>query len=214
MFGNRCLSGKSIPIAEYSFFATQPPVRARPLRPSVSESRIKRIRGLRGLPPTALPQAPSPSKRREVRGEICPPPYRHSPIPPAPVIRFAHCRLRLCLRGKGERMAFLKGCIPGCFDGFARMDNAMNPKKTARHSPRKTAHSSPFLAGPIPPAPVIRFAHCRLRLCLRGKGERMAFLKVCIPSCFDGFARMDNAMNPKKPIAIPLAKPLTVPPSS
>ena len=32
----------------------------------------------------------------------------------------------------------------------------------------------------------------------------MAFLKVCIPSCFDGFARMDNAMNPKKPIAIPL----------
>ena len=49
---------------------------------------------------------------------------------------------------------------------------------------------------------------------LRGKGERMAFLKVCIHGCFDGFGRMDHAMNPKKPLAIPLAKPLTVPPSS
>ena len=68
-----------------------------PRRPTVSESRIKRIRGLRGLPHTALPQDLSPR-----------PPF---------------------LRGKGERMAFLKGCIPSCFDGFARMDNAMNPKK-------------------------------------------------------------------------------------
>ena len=31
------------------------------------ESRIKRIRGLRGLPHTAPPQALSPSKRQEVR---------------------------------------------------------------------------------------------------------------------------------------------------
>ena len=59
---------------------------------------------------------------------------------------------------------------------------------------------------PIPPAPVIRFAHCRLRLCLQGKGERMAFLKVCIHGYSDSFGRMDNAMNPKKPIAIPLSR--------
>ena len=39
------------------------------------------------------------------------------------------------------------------------------------------------------------------------------FLTVCISGCFDGFARMDHAMNPQKPLAIPLAKPLTVPPS-
>ena len=51
------------------------------------------------------------------------------------------------LRGKGERMAFLKVCIHGCFDGFGRMDNAMNPKKPIAYSPRTTAHSSPFLAG-------------------------------------------------------------------
>ena len=41
----------------------------------------------------------------------------------------------------------------------------------------------------------------------------MAFLKVCIPSCFDGFERMDHAMNPKKLLAIPLGKPLAIPPS-
>ena len=56
---------------------------------------------------------------------------------------------------------------------------------------------------PIPPAPVIRFAHCRLRLCLQGKGERVVFLKVCIHACSDGFERMDRVMNPKKPLAVP-----------
>ncbi len=49
---------------------------------------------------------------------------------------------------------------------------------------------------------------------LRGKGERMAFLKVCIPGCFDGFARMDHAMKIQTPLAQSLGKPLTVPPSS
>ena len=29
----------------------------------------------------------------------------------------------------------------------------------------------------------------------------MAFLEVCIPSCFDGFERMDHAMKPQKPLA-------------
>ena len=38
------------------------------------------------------------------------------------------------------------------------------------------------------------------------------FLTVCIPGYSDGFGRIDHAMNPKKPLAIPLAKPLTVPP--
>ena len=42
----------------------------------------------------------------------------------------------------------------------------------------------------------------------------MAFLKGCIPGYSDGFARMDHAMEPQKPIAQSLAKPLTVPPSS
>ena len=46
------------------------------------------------------------------------------------------------------------------------------------------------------------------------KGERMAFLKVCIPSCFDGFGRMDHAIETQTPSYNPLAKPLTVPPSS
>ncbi len=81
--------------------------------PSVSESRIKRITRIARI-----------THHRLTAG----------PIPPAPVIRFAHCRLRLCLRGKGERMAFLKVCIQGCFDGFGRLDHAMKKR-------------------PIPPAP-------------------------------------------------------------
>ena len=40
----------------------------------------------------------------------------------------------------------------------------------------------------------------------------MVFLKVCIQACFDDFERMDHAMNPKKPIAIPLGRPLAIPP--
>ena len=52
------------------------------------------------------------------------------------------------------------------------------------------------------------------------KGGAQGFLKVCIPGCSDGFARMDNAMKIQppiaqslgRPLAIPLAKPLTVPP--
>ena len=36
----------------------------------------------------------------------------------------------------------------------------------------------------------------------------MAFLKVCIQGYFGGFERMDNAMNPKKPLAILLGRPI------
>ena len=72
----------------------------------------------------------------------------------------------------------------------------------------------PYRHSPIPPAPVIRFAHCRLRLCLQGKGERMAFLKVCIQGCFDGFERMEHAIEPQTPLAQSLAKPFAIPPSS
>ena len=42
----------------------------------------------------------------------------------------------------------------------------------------------------------------------------MAFLKVCIPGCFDGFGQMDHAIETQTPSQNPLAKPLTVPPSS
>ena len=56
----------------------------------------------------------------------------------------------------------------------------------------------------------------------------MAFLKVCIQGYSDGFERMDHAMNPKNRSPFPpssqeggqgvgpnpLAKPLTIPPSS
>ena len=58
------------------------------------------------------------------------------PIPPAPFPT-----------RKGGAHGFLKVCIPSCSDGFERMDHAMNLKKTSRHSPRKTAHRSPFLLG-------------------------------------------------------------------
>ena len=132
------------------------------------------LRRLRGLPHTAQPpvrsqpQALSPSKRQEVRGEIHPPPYR-----------------RFVLHGT----------------------------KSTQDEPDGRAHP-PCRHRPIPPAPVIRFAHCRLRLCLRGKGERMAFLKVCIQGCFDGFGRMDHAIEPQTPLAQSLAKPFAIPPSS
>ena len=51
-------------------------------------------------------------------------------------------------------------------------------------------------------------------LSYKEKGERMAFLKVCLPGCFDGFTRMDHAIEPKKPLEQSLARPITVPPSS
>ena len=40
----------------------------------------------------------------------------------------------------------------------------------------------------------------------------MAFLKVCIQGGFDGFGRMDNAMNPKNLSCNPLIRPLAIPP--
>ena len=55
------------------------------------------LRGLRGLPHTALPP---------------------QTYPPGP----------LSYKERGERMAFLKGCIQACFDGFGRMDHAMKSK--------------------------------------------------------------------------------------
>ncbi len=122
-------------------------LRARPRRPTVSESRIKRITRITRI-------TPPPNHRFIVPIHFAlRTPCRHSPIPPVPVIRFAHCRLRLCLRGKGERMAFLKVCIQGCFDGFGRMEHAMQIQKPLHTIPRKTFRHSPFLASPIPPAP-------------------------------------------------------------
>ncbi len=103
-------------------------------------------------------------------------------LSPGPVIRFAHCRLRLCLRGKGSK-APLRASRSGCSDGVAR--------------------------GDLSPGPVIRFAHCRLRLCLRGKGSKvplMAYLK----GCSDGIARGHKAI--KYPSHYPPAKPIRVPP--
>ena len=55
--------------------------------------------------------------------------------------------------------------IYACSDGFGRMDNAMKMR-------------------PIPPAPVIRFAPCRLRLCLQGKGGAHGFLEGLYPGLF------------------------------
>ena len=43
-------------------------------------------------------------------------------------------------------MAFLKGCIQGCFDGFGRMEHAMKIQ-TSRAIPRNPSRHSPFLAG-------------------------------------------------------------------
>ncbi len=93
------------------------------------------------------------------------------------------------LRGKGERMVFLKICIPGYSDGFARMDNAMNPKKPLA-IPLGRPIAIPPSSQDLSPRPPF----------LRGKGERMAFLKVCIQGCFDGFERMEHAMKIQKPL--------------
>ena len=68
----------------------------------------------------AKPLTVPPSSQEGGQG-VGPP---HKTYPPGP----------LFLQGKGERMAFLKGCIPGYSDGFARMDHAMEMR-------------------PIPPAP-------------------------------------------------------------
>ena len=46
--------------------------------------------------------------------------------------------------------------------------------------------------GPIPPAPFPT-----------RKGGAHGFLTVCIPSCFDGFERMDHAIETQTPLAIP-----------
>ena len=53
-------------------------------------------------------------------------------------------------------MAFLKVCLPSCFDGFERMNHAMKNQTPLAYSPRKTAHSSP-LALTIPPIVTLRF---------------------------------------------------------
>ena len=70
-------------------------------------------------------------------------------------------------------MAFLKVCIQGCFDGFERTDHAIEtqtPHAQSLGRPIAIPPSSQDLS-PRPPF-------------LRGKGERMAFLKVCIPGLF------------------------------
>ena len=46
----------------------------------------------------------------------------------------------------------------------------------------------PFLVGPIPPAPFPT-----------RKGGAHGFLKVCIPSCSDGFERIDHALETQTP---------------
>ena len=44
-------------------------------------------------------------------------------------------------------MAFLKVCIHNYFDGFERMDNAIEIQTPFAQIPRKIAHRSPFLVG-------------------------------------------------------------------
>ena len=100
-------------------------------------------------------------------------------------------------------MAFLKGCIQGCFDGFGRMDHAIETQTPLAQSlaqPLAIPPSSQDLS-PRPPF-------------LQGKGERVAFLKVCIQGCFDGFGRMDHAIETQPSLAQSLAQPLAIPPSS
>ena len=50
--------------------------------------------------------------------------------------------------------------------------------------------------------------------CAYEEGGAHGFLKVCIPGYSDGFERMDHTIETQIPLAIPLAKPITVPPSS
>jgi len=40
----------------------------------------------------------------------------------------------------------------------------------------------------------------------------MAFLKVCIPGCSDGFERLEHAIETQTPFGNPLTKPLAIPP--
>ena len=40
----------------------------------------------------------------------------------------------------------------------------------------------------------------------------MAFLKVCIHGCSDGFERMDNAIETQTPLAQALARPIAISP--
>ena len=59
-----------------------------------------------------------------------------------------------------------------------------------------------YINGTYPPAPF-----------LRGKGSK-ALLMAYIKGCFDGFERMDRAMNLKNLSHNPLARPIAIPPSS
>ena len=105
------------------------------------------------------------------------------------------------LRGKG-RKALWMAYINRYSDGVARMDHAMNPKNLSRN-PRAKPLTVPLMAlryGTYPPAPF-----------LRGKG-RKALLMAYINSYSDGIDRGHKAI--KYPSPLPLAKPLTVPPSS
>ncbi len=72
-------------------------------------------------------------------------------------------------------MAFLKGCIQGCFDGFGTYPPA--PFLQGKGSKVSlmayiNGYSDSVVREYLSPGPVIRFAHCRLRLCLRGKGSK------------------------------------------
>ena len=152
-----------------------------PIRPAVSESRIKRITQIARITPHRPTTCAFPSR----------------PYPAA-------------LRARPRRPTVSESRIKR----ITRITRITPPPNHRFFLPIRCVLRTPCRHSPIPPAPVIRFAHCRLRLCLRGKGERMAFLKVCIQGCFDGFGRMDHAIEPQTPLAQSLAQPLAIPPSS
>ena len=94
-------------------------------------------RGLNGLGDCA-DYPPHPLRRFILPTPQCPShtPYRHKPIPPAPFPT-----------RKGGAHDRLKVCLPGCSDGFERMDHAIETQTPLVQSPRKTHRHSP-LPGP------------------------------------------------------------------
>ena len=87
-------------------------------------------------------------KRQEARGErqeargngdgFC-----ERDLPPNPVIRFAHCRLRLCLRGRGNGDGSSEGLLERFF-GFYGVIYLRKAIKTARETNHQKTMCSPF----------------------------------------------------------------------
>ena len=107
-------------------------------------------------------------------------------LSPGPVIRFAHCRLRLCLRGKGSSvplMAIAMGPIPPA---------PFPTRKGGAHGFLTVVSLAVLMAwreGTYPPAPF-----------LKGKGSK-GLLMAYIKGCFDGVGRGHKAI--KNPSSIP-----------